>query len=241
VPKFIIARFEHGDRQLGGIGPDLNLRGERVETIGQRKLERSGILDCLRRGLEVRRANDLVRENRTHTAGGDEAHAREQEQDNPTNRTWDSARAVVMHQRSWDGDGTAPEFFERRQPGGHVICRLASRWTCRCGTDSQAWGPLLITRRKPSARWSFFARRLATKIKWPRIGSSATVDSVTRAIGCFGTISRWTGAWGWMSWRTMQCSSSCSILAGISRSMIFWKIVLGMAEGLPANHANEHE
>ena len=41
-----------------------------------------------------------------------------------------------------------------------------------------------------------------------------------------GMISRWTGAWGWMSWITMQRSSSCSIFAGISRSMILWKRVL---------------
>jgi hypothetical protein len=36
-----------------------------------------------------------------------------------------------------------------------------------------------------------------------------------------------------MSWMTMQCSSSYSIRAGISRSMIFWKIVLAMAFLLP--------
>ena len=45
----------------------------------------------------------------------------------------------------------------------------------------------------------------------------------------FGTMRRCTGACGWMSWSTTQCSSSCSIFAGISRSVMRWKIVLGMA------------
>jgi len=48
------------------------------------------------------------------------------------------------------------------QPGGQVIWRFASRCTWRCGTDSHACGPLLITRRKPSARLSFFATTPAT-------------------------------------------------------------------------------
>ena len=54
-----------------------------------------------------------------------------------------------------------------------------------------------------------------------RTAWSSALAAPTRTITCFGTISRCTGACGWMSCSTMQCSSSCSILAGISRSMIF--------------------
>src|ERR1035437_1474667 len=94
------------------------------------------------------------------------------------------------------------------QPGGQVIWRRASRWTCKCGTASLAWGPLLTTSRNPSASWSFLATTPATTNRCPRTLWSAGTASLTRTMSRFGMISRWTGALGSMSCITMQCSSS---------------------------------
>ena len=137
-------------------------------------------------------------------------------------------RPVDFFELESAAERVVPRVAPGTQPGGQVSWRRARRWTWRWGTVSQASGPWLMTSRKPRASCSFLATTPAVSRRCPRTASSEAVASPTRGITFFGMMSRWTGAAGAMSWMTMQRSSSCSILAGISRSMMRWKRVFDM-------------
>src|SRR5688572_1720434 len=63
----------------------------------------------------------------------------------------------------------------------------------------------------------------------PTISAWDGCTSLSVASGIFGTNSTCTGACGAMSRNAIRCSSSWTMSAGISRRMILWKMVSGMA------------
>ena len=69
----------------------------------------------------------------------------------------------------------------------------------------------------------------AAMARRPTISACVGCTSLSVAIEAFGTNSTCTGACGAMSRMAIRCSSSWTMSAGISRRMILWKMVSGIA------------
>src|SRR5204863_4448838 len=81
------------------------------------------------------------------------------------------------------------------------------------------------TTRKPFLSSSFFATSAAANNRSPNSSRSLALASSKRGSTRFGTIRTWTGACGLTSRNATKFSFSSTISAGISRAMIFSKIV----------------
>ena len=108
-------------------------------------------------------------------------------------------------------------------PGGHESGLPASRCKWRWKTDCPAFAPLLITILKASfVSWSS-AILLAAIRSFPNNSLSFSSDKDSWGISFLGIIKIWIGAWGLISLKAMQKSSSYKISVGISLSIIFLK------------------